>query len=194
MDKLGIGVAKRIGKYDVYIGVIGLSLLLGCVAGVVTASFVEDIGRYFSPADELLSGFSFVSVLNRFLSLYKFHFMAAFLGFTLFGVFLLPVFAVLRGFFISFSVAAVCGAYSFWPAVALFGLSAIYSLPSFLIMSVVSMEMAGRLFSATTKKKPLEGIVSRNFLLTLLITTIVLLLGSLFDCWLTPKLFEFAVG
>lgn len=87
MDKLGIGVVRRVGKYDVYIGVIGLSLLLGCVAGAVTASFVEDIGKYFSPADELLSGFSFVSVLNRFLSLYKFHFMAAFLGFTLLGCF-----------------------------------------------------------------------------------------------------------
>ena len=30
MDKLGIGVVRRVGKYDVYIGVIGLSLLLGC--------------------------------------------------------------------------------------------------------------------------------------------------------------------
>ena len=110
---------------------------------------------------------------------------AAFLlGFTAWGVMLLPLLCTAQGFFLSFSVhcfAASLGRGGVTLALAALGLRCLFVLPCLLVTASDSFQSAWR---RAEKQKP-----ERRDRRRLLLCLFVLLTGTVAECALVPKLF-----
>lgn len=169
--------------------------LVGAIAGAVTASHTTgDAQQYFSFTSD--DAVTVSMVISRFLNLYKYHFAAFFFSFSFLGFFLIPVLSAFRGFYLALSVSVVWRAFSgIGAALAVFGVSVVFSIPTFLCISVSSMGTAGALFNISVRKQkiPASSFMSRSFFKTFFITTAILLIGAILDCYVTPKLISYFI-
>ncbi len=136
--------------------IVFLSFLSGAVCGVFFHGLIPE-GIYSS--DWMSSIFEvYISAGNPGFEAYyyafTFHAAVFFLCFSLFGVFLIPATVFFSGFTAAFSVSSVVGLYASrgaMLAVSVFGAAAVFSIPGFLVLSVVSLSVSRRLFSAAVR-------------------------------------------
>ena len=147
-----------------YLGLLacGALFLCGCIAGTVSAGCIDEgtmlndyitgfLSIFTNDTSPKLSLFS--SLANNF----KYQLIALFLGFSVIGVFLLPILSAVRGFFLSFSVAAIIrllGSKGILLTLALFGVNTLITVPCFYYIRLGILRFAVPLrlvFSKTLK-------------------------------------------
>ena len=137
----------------------------------------------------------FSSLANNF----KYQLIALFLGFSVIGVFLLPILSAVRGFFLSFSVAAIIrllGSKGILLTLALFGVNTLITVPCFFIISVsafsASLYLLRLVFSKNLKNT--VSPFSSRFFINCGICLIMLIISALIDTYLSPYLIGYAAS
>lgn len=141
-----------------------VSFLLGVLLGVLLSGGVTE-GDF---ASELFSGYG-KSVLSGggkpnftsvFLSVAWYHLLAILLSFTMLGVALIPLVSAVRGFTLSFTLAALVRLYASQGVAAgmlLVGFTALLSVPIFFLVSVDAMCASGELVRVGLLRQPPAG-------------------------------------
>ncbi len=145
--------------------------LAGAVCGVMFQGLIpEDIC-----SSDLLSSILEVYIsadntgFQAFFYAVMFHAAVFFLCFSMFGVFLIPATVFFRGFTAAFSVTSVVGLYASHGALlaaSVFGVSAVFSIPGFLILSVVSLGVSRRLFTSVARGEASRVFGAEYFMIT----------------------------
>ena len=139
------------------------------------------------------------SFLSAFWLVGRYHLLVVFLGFSVLGVMLLPFLAAVRGFYLSFSIAALVRAFgsSAYPlAFSLFGLWALFTVPTFFFLLngsfATALALARSLFSGP--KVFFWPLYGKRFLKVTIVSFVFLALIVLLELQLTPLLLTWAVG
>ena len=137
-------------------------------------------GTYISPG--------FLSVLW---STGRYHLLILFLGFSLLGVLCLPIVSGMRGFYLSFSIAAFLRAFGTegWPvAFSLFGVGALITVPSFFLLASQSFTASAHLGRAVwgTSKVHARTLYHRGYLIRAAICFVGLLAAAAIELYVTP--------
>ena len=149
-----------------------------------TLSLIESIseGTHVSP-----------SFFSTFWLTGRYHLLASFLGFSILGMFFLPVLAGVRGFYLSFSVAALIRA--FGPpalplALSLFGVWAMVSVPTFFFLANQSFDTAVQLGKSLFggPKLLFSTLYGRKFLQVTVLSFLAVILLVLLELYFTPIL------
>ncbi|MDR0381083.1 MAG: stage II sporulation protein M [Oscillospiraceae bacterium] len=131
---------------------------------------------------------------------FKYHVAVFLLGFTMLGVGLIPLVAAVRGFFLSFAVAAFVQAFGpggLWLAAGAFGAQALLTLPCLFLVSLRGIAASAALLSAATgpsRRPPAPGRFGAACFLPFALCSVVLCLSALFETFLTPHLLRFIAG
>ncbi|MGI5970295.1 MAG: stage II sporulation protein M [Oscillospiraceae bacterium] len=175
---------------------------IGLLAGVYAASFIEPESvqlqihlTYVLSTAKPPSSFReyFLGAMN----LLKYQFAAILLGFSFLGAFLIPLLMVFRSFMLAYSFTAVIKAFgSSYVSMAVFCVPIIFSIPAFFAASSVSFFTSiGLLRRVSTgmRTSPAE-LFSKRQLLIFVISTLVLIAGSVIDIYVTPALISTALS
>ena len=176
------------GPRQTQTGLLCLFFAAGILAGFLARRIVKSddlsaLGSYVSSYASLTvqQPADIISVLWAYL---RYPAAAFLLGFTAWGVMLLPLLCTAQGFFLSFSVycfAASLGRSGVTLALAALGIRCLFVLPCLLAIAAASFAGAWR---RADKQKPEKRDRRR-----LLFCVFVLLTGTVAECALVPKLF-----
>ena len=185
---------------SVSIAVLAAMLLIGIVAGCVTASYVsgdsgQTLSEYVNQYVSLLGageggGNLFPGTL---FNLYKYPLLSFLFGFTAFGILLIPATVCVRGFFLSFSVGSMIRLFGYKGmllALAVYGTQALITIPCLLIISAQAMR-ASRGFlqiMASGKRASVGSVFPKGYFVMFGVCMIVIFLCVLLEIFVTPKL------
>ena len=147
-------------------------------------------GYIFQIADGTYVSPGFLSVLW---SLGQYHLLALFLGFSLLGVLCLPILSGIRGFYLSFSIAAFIRAFGpeGWPvAFSLFGVGALITVPCFFLLVSQAFTASAQLGRGTLGGSGvfLGTLFHRGYILRAAICFLGILAAVLIEIYVTPIL------
>ena len=177
-----------------------LAFACGVIIGSFSAAAIDTaethalqlrISGYVSQiADGTYTAPGFLSV---FWSISRYHLLVVFLGFSLLGVFALPIVAGVRGFYLSFSIAALIRAFGtggFPLAFALFGASAIIAIPCFFVLATQAFSKSANLGKGVlgANKITLCMLYDRAYFAHAGICLIGLILAAAIELYITPLL------
>lgn len=178
--------------------------LCGGIVGAFSSASITDTDYAFDflfgylklAEDDLVSNPGFLSVMINTL---KFPLIALFLGFSVFGVIGLPILSAVRGFLLAFSASLICrlfGTGGIWLAFALYGLSALMTVPCFFVLSSQCFSSSGYLLQAVLHPSQRTTIspFNRTFLKRCVICFIILLAVALLETLFSPGLIKLAAG
>ena len=186
-----------------------LILLLCCLCGIIlgqvyanriSESVITEIKRYLK--DYICLDSIRESSLEAFFSTlwgyFRYPIISFLLSFSAIGVLLLPVVALIFGFFLSFSVSCFTAAYGIHGVVlsfAVIGVRCMVTLPCFMIVSVHAFRksafMVGSVFGRGRRAiAPQSGL---SYLRCLCILLLILILGVCVDMYLSPQFLRLAL-
>lgn len=191
-------------QYRLGLMICGILFMCGCVAGTVTAGFVSNGTRLNDFFSSFMSFFltgnaTRQNMLSAILDAFKYNLMAIALGFSVAGVFLVPVLSAVRGFFLCFSVAMVVrvlGDNGVALALAIFGVGTLITIPCFFILSVDAFYASAYIFRlATQRTQKLDAApFNSRYFIRCGICLLVLMLSALIDVYMTPYLISLAAA
>jgi len=121
------------------------------------------------------------------------HLIVLFLGFSLLGVLCLPILSSVRGFYLSFSIAALIRAFGMGGvpvALSLFGVGALFTLPAFFTLTTqafsASTQMGRAAFGLGTVQ--IGALYGRRYLVRLILCFLGVLAAVLIELYVTPAL------
>jgi uncharacterized membrane protein SpoIIM required for sporulation len=185
-----------------YLGLIicGALFICGGIVGAAAAGFAGSAGisdymaGYLARAGDSSIGGFFTALFNA----WTYPLIAILLGFSVFGVFCVPLLAGVRGFFLCFSVSAVVrhfGGDGVILALTIFGVSAVMNVPCFFILAVQSFSSSLHVFKSVTARgggssRPYRG----GFFKRVLVCAAVLMGSALIDTLIVPRLITHIAG
>ena len=194
---------KRYLRYDgdVFAGAAsrGLYLLSGCfllgsLFGVFIGSFSID-GEIPGLITKHITGeFSRVTYLSVLWNISWYHLLAIFLGTSIFGVALLPLLSLLRGYLLSLTVASIIVSVAkngILLAIIYIGIPSIISLPCFFIISMDSFTLSKKLcllLNGTYKQAPDLAIIRHA-----VICGVLLAASALLETYILPLCISFII-
>lgn len=164
----------------------------GILLGAISANFVSvDNAKILK---ELLTNSTSLFYTNRglgsvLLSVMSFNILSIAFGFAIFGFVLLPPLSGVKGFFLSFSTAAVIralGKGGVVTALAHFGLPTLISLPCFFILSLQSYKASFDLSSKVLMGRSAGVIYDRSYFLRCSICLAALVFSAFIETYITP--------
>ena len=177
-----------------------LFFLCGTFMGIFSARALDATGAFILRGNvlsliESILG-DYYTAPNFWMSLWltgRYHLIAVFLGFSVLGVFLLPVLAAVRGFYLSFSIAALIRAFgpsAFPLALSLFGIWAVFTVPTLFFLLNHSfrtaVQLAGSLFSGP--KVLFSHLYGRKFTVLTFLSFFTLVVVVLLELYFTRAL------
>ena len=187
------GISKRnianfsIKSFDVTIVIMTVCLVCGVVIGCATSFHMNEPFSLFKEYNVFSEGVSVnYSYFKVYFNLIKYPLIVFLLGFTAFGEIAVPLTVAVKGFFISFSVSLMMhgnGTHGLLCALAVFGVQAIISVPSILILS--------KLFSSRMMMRPQvkqQTINASTYIIVFSAFFITALLLAFIDTVVTPWL------
>ena len=182
----------------------GILFLGGSVAGAVTAGFINSSTSLTENFSNFLSLFltgtnSKPDFFEAAIDVFKYNLIAIALGFSILGVFFIPLLTAVRGFFLTFSVSTVVrviGGKGALLALSIFGVDTLIGIPCFIILSVYSYSVSSYLLRLAVSKNQRSGISPFNSSLFTNsgICLAVLLVAAAFDCYVAPRLISLAAS
>jgi len=184
-----------------YLGLIvcGALFICGSIVGTAASGIAGDAGisnymaGYLALAGQArISGF-FSALFN----VWTYPLVAILLGFSVFGVFGVPALAAVRGFFLCFSISAIVryfGGDGVLLALAIFGASAMITVPCFFILAVQSFSSSLYVFKSVTLKGGGTAPYKGGFFRRVLVCAAVLTGSALIDTLLVPRLIGLVAG
>ena len=180
------------------IAMMSVFLILGLAVGIIFAkngdsSVVNDfIGRDL--VEITRNGAAEYSFIRTFFNLTKYTLILIFLAFCAIGVCFIPFVVFVKGFMISISVSSLMIAFGkpgILFALAMFGIQTLVQLPILLLVSAFALEISKAASSMILPKKfklmPKNAKIG-TFLLFSFVCILILLLVSVLDFLITPKL------
>ncbi len=134
------------------------------------------------------------SFLKTFFNLTKYTLILVFSAFCAIGVFLIPLVVFFKGFMISVSVSSLIAAFGrsgILCALSMFGIQTFVQIPVLLLVSAMSLEISKVSASVILPQKnkfTLKNAKIGEFLLFVGVCIVFLLLASILDFLITPKL------
>jgi len=206
-----IFVYKRVavGRGDAgaeYLGLIicGALFICGGIVGVTAAGLASSgagVSDYLTEFLVLASGapVRLGGFLRALFNDSAYHLAVIFLGFSAFGVFLVPALSAVRGFFLCFSVSAVVrhfGGDGVLLTIAIFGVGALMTVPCLFILSVQSFSSSLYVLKSVAAK---SGVAQTyrgrgGYFRRVAICAAVLMTSALIDTLLIPRLIDYAAG
>lgn len=170
----------------------------GVVIGTFAAGYINE--EIFSDLYNEISGYAGLveegsfrqpGVLSVIWSTCKYHLLVVFLGFSLLGPICIPLVSGIKGFFLSFSIAAVIkalGGGGWLVAIGLFGLGSIISLPCFFLLGSGAFKMSLGLFRSIsgTSKSGISVLYGRRFLTRACLCVLALMAAVMIELYVTP--------
>lgn len=189
-----------------YLGLLacGALFLCGCIIGTFSAGFLQDGTNLNSFITEYMAIFlngtkAQPGFFGALFDNVKYHLMAVFLGFSILGVICIPLLSAMRGFFLSFSIAAIVrllGGKGILLTLAIFGINTLLTVPCFFVLSVsafsASLYFIRSIFSKNTKST--ISPFNKRYFLNCGICVLILIVTALIDAYLTPHLISFAAS
>ena len=176
--------------------------LCGCIIGTIAAGFVGDGTKL----NEYISGYLslFLSGTSAKLSLFtaitdnlKYHLFSIFLGFSILGIFCIPLLSAVRGFFLSFTVSTIIrllGSKGILLVLSIFGVNTLITIPCFFVLSVSAFSASLYLLRLSKNVKSAVSPFNSRFIMNCGICLIVLIISALIDTYLTPHLISYAAS
>lgn len=174
------------------VAVMVMFIFLGIVAGAICC-FSSDASYSTSILieDDAIVSYSFFRTLFNFS---KYPLIIFLLGFTILGMFIIPLVVFFKGFFLSFSISSIfkfsahnCFRFAF----ATFGMQVLISVPCILFLSAISFEFSKNFtgpFSSKTKQITPVRMSLLQYFIIFLFLLFILLIFSFLDTLITPKL------
>ena len=175
--------------------------ICGCIVGAISAGLITDGDSLSGYVAGLLSenggaysgSVLYLTVWGNF----KYHLLALFFAFSLFGALFTPALMAVRGFFLCFTLSAIVrffGASGIWLALAFSGLTALFSIPCLFYIGTLSFSSSVSLLRGMTMNvsRPEFKPYGAGFFSKTLICFAVLFAASLLDFFVTPKFINFA--
>ncbi len=168
-------------------------LLLGIIAGVLTATFLNLSSKQavFSDINAFIyTNHAQASPIVSFWQISRIPLLVLCLSFTCFGVVAIPISVVLQGYLLSFSVSAMVRLLGWQGALlgaASFGIRTLTIIPCLIILSVQCFLLSKQFFQ--TMLPTADGRVKfpRGFVLALVSSLILLPIGAVLDFSLTAR-------
>jgi stage II sporulation protein M len=189
-----------------YLGLLlcGALFLCGIVIGTVSAGFLNDDTKLNEFISNYLSFFSNGTsvkpgILSAIFDNFKYHICAIFLGFSVLGVFFIPILSAVRGFFLSFTISAIIrllGGKGILLSLFIFGINTLLTVPCFFILSVSAFSASLYILRLALSKN-LKNTVSpfnRGYFTNCGICLVVLMISALIDTYLTTQLISYAAS
>lgn len=192
--------SKRIKGSASYVGIMltAIFFICGTVLGTFTAGSIDASGSSTMYGDiynyiKLIESGSFerADFISALFSAYEYHLLVIFLGLSIPGFVIVPIVSGVRGFYLSFSIAAFIKVFGFGgtlTAVGLFGLTAIITIPCLFILSAQSFNASYGLWLAVRGRSKM-GIAqnyNRGYFLRCAICLAVLFISVIIELYLTP--------
>ena len=177
--------------------------LLGSVAGTVFAGSLSQhhgTDSFFSAFLRLKTNEPVrVDLLTAIFDACKYPLAVLFLGTSVLGVALIPALSAVRGFLLSFSVAAVVrlyGTHGIMVALSMFGTSALITIPCFIFLSIEAFCASQRLLQTArgTAARSSPATYPTRKLTQLALCFALLLLSAVLDTSLTTYLIHIAAS
>jgi len=172
----------------------------GVIAGTSSARRLDAMGTYalyesmMGYMEQIRAG-TYVSpgFLSVLWTVGRDHLIVLFLGFSLLGALCLPILSGVRGFYLSFSIAAFIRAFGFGGvpvALSLFGVGALLTLPVFFILTAQAFSASSQMGKAALGMGTLQlGVLyGRGYLLRLIGCFLGILAAVLIEIYFTPAL------
>jgi len=174
--------------------------LSGIVVGIFSASSLDEAGTlalqssmagyidHITQGTHIAPGF-----LDTLWVTGRIHLLVLFLGFSLLGTLCLPLVAGVRGFYLSFSIAAFIRAFGTggWPlAFALFGTGALITVPCFFLLASQAFSTSATLGKAALGMGQVRAgiLCGQGDLMRTGICTVGILAAALLELYVTPQL------
>jgi len=121
------------------------------------------------------------------------HLLVLFLGFSLLGVFCLPILSAVRGFYLSFSIATFIrafGAGGVSVAFSLFGVGALFTVPAFFILVTYAFRASAEMGSAILSQGKLQAgkLYGSAYFIKVALCFLGILVAVLVELYVTPAL------
>jgi len=131
--------------------------------------------------------------LSAFWSLGNYHLLVLFLGFSLLGAFVLPLLSAVRGFYLSFSIAAFIQVFGVgdWPvAFSLFGVSSIIAIPCFFLLASQAFAASTQLGRTLMKSGNIQAktLYNSHYIMRTVLCFLGLMAAVLIELYVTPSL------
>ena len=173
--------------------------LCGCIVGTfasVSAANTDSVKTYLS--EFFLATQSEQNVTSGFLMFFwetcKYHFAVVFLGFSILGVVLLPVLSAYQGFVLTFAVSVIVRLYGtagILPALIVFGVRMLISLPCFFVLASQAFTASGQIMQSTVFSIGQSmKVFGRTYWMRCVVCFLLLALLALFDTYLTRHIVE----
>jgi len=197
------GPAARPDAGTEYFGLIvcGALFICGGIIGITAAGFTGGAGISDYLTEFLvLTGGTPVRLSGFFSTLFNdsiYHLAVIFLGFSAFGVFLVPALAAVRGFFLCFSISAIVrhfGGDGVLLALAIFGAGALMSVPCLFVLSVQSFSSSLYVLKSVTAKGGTTQPYRGGYFRRVAICAAVLMISALIDTLFIPRLIGIVAG
>lgn len=189
---------------DTFFGLMVLVIffLCGIVVGTLSASTLDDqsaLALKSSMTQHLHqitnSTDASPGLVSVFWSLGRYQLFALFLSFSLLGVVCLPIVSGMKGFFLSFSIAAfirIFGSSGLPVAFALFGTAALITIPCFFVLAsqafTISTRLGKSMMQRTQAKGLLRTLFPREDTLRIALCFVGVFIATLIERYLTPML------
>ena len=187
-----------LNSFSISLAISFLALALGIASGCIFANKADDATLstlISSDVLALINGESGeYSLISTLFNLFKYPATLLFLAFSATGVFLTPCVVFSKGFFLSLSVSSVISAFGkngFLLSLSMFGLQSLISIPIILLFSAVTFEFSkpfAQLVFLTASTNRGKQIKTGSLFFIFLIVLVFLLISSLLDAFITPKL------
>lgn len=188
-------------KKDLNLIILSVFLLCGILIGSFSASYIENdtatqlsssIANSIGHKNFEIKPLLLITIWDNL----KYFLLEVFWGFTFLGVIAIPITLAVRGYFLAFSIGAIINSYGIsgiWLALALFGVQSIISIPCLIAISNKSFDASKVQFTfiSNGKRTFVGRVFSKKFFIVALLSVVILVILSLYDVYVTPKLAEF---
>lgn len=182
----------------------GALFLCGCVAGTFSSAFVQDgsaLTQYFSEYLSLEQDGSFIdpSFFSVLFDTFRYPAIVFSLGFSMLGIIGIPALAGAKGYMLAFSVSVMVRLYGgngVLLALSLFAVSALITVPCFLILSAMTFRASCRLSYLVVKQASRggAGLYDMKYFISCLICFGLFTGAAVLDTYLTAAMVRFAAG
>ena len=182
-----------------------LFLACGCIGGTMAAMYV-DVSAQGTAGKVILEYVSLLQdgsrsvpgFLSTYLSMVKYHLVVAVFGMSVIGIVLIPALSVFRGFALSFSIAVLARVYpdsGVLFSIASFGITALFSIPTFLVLSSLALSSSVKMGMSFKYgiSKPVLFRLGREYFFPVGICLLILIIPTILEMYLVPWVVSFIV-
>ena len=202
--RISLFIRRQPAGFSIAFIVISAFFICGIVAGAVSAGFVDNVQTLRDYMDSLLgveasgSGFE-LKFITVFLSLLRGTIISFLFGFSILGIFCIPVVSLARGFLVSFSISVIVrlyGSEAILLVFSLFVMDIFVAMPCFLYISANSVCASKSLLQLSTGTEYPAYLhpYGKEFFIRFIVSTVIILAAAFAETYVMIYLARLAIS